>query len=97
MGGRWGAAPGSQLTRLPTGKPDRKKQWNCVRNLDFMATQEEAILTYHASKMVLAIHSNAMYLSKSKSRSQAKGHMFMAGNEEIPFNNGAVLNISQII
>ncbi len=23
--------------------------------------------------------------------------MFMAGKEEIPFNNGAVLNISQII
>ena len=25
------------------------------------------------------------------------GHMFMAGPEEIPINNGAVLNISQII
>jgi hypothetical protein len=32
-----------------------------------------------------------------KARSQAGGHMFMAGNEEIPFNNGAILNISQII
>ena len=31
--------------------------------LDFMATQEEAILTYHASNMVLAIHSDALYLS----------------------------------
>ncbi len=59
--------------------------------------QEEAILTYHASEMVLAIHSNALYLSEPKARSQAGGHMFMAGKEEIPFNNGAVLNISQII
>ncbi len=59
--------------------------------------QEEAILTYHASKMVRAIHSDASYLSKAKARSRAGGHMFMAGNEEICFNNGAVLNISQII
>ncbi len=62
-----------------------------------MATQEEAILTYCVSKMVLAIHSDALYLSKPKAHSQAGGHMFMAGKEEISFNNGAVLNISQII
>jgi hypothetical protein len=47
--------------------------------------------------MVLAIHSNASYLSEPKARSQAGGHMFMAGNEEISFNNEAILNISQII
>ena len=62
-----------------------------------MATQEEAVLTFQASDMILAIHSNASYLSEPKSRSQARGHMFMAGHEEIPTNNGAVLNISQII
>jgi len=66
----------------------------CKKFLDFMATQEEAVLTFRASNMVLAIHSNALYLSKPKSRSRAGGHMFMAGNEEIPINNGAVLNIS---
>ncbi len=31
----------------------------CKQFLDYMATQEDAILTYHASDMVLAIHSNA--------------------------------------
>ncbi len=69
----------------------------CKKLLDFMATQEEAILTYHASKMVLAIHNDASYHSKPKAHSQAGGHMFMAGNDENPFNNGAVLNISQIM
>ena len=64
--------------------------------LDFMATQEEAILTYRARDMVLAIHSSASYLSLPKACSQARGHMFMAGKDGIPFNNGAVLNISQI-
>jgi hypothetical protein len=47
--------------------------------------------------MKLAIHSDALYLSKPKACYQAGGHMFMAGMEEIPINNGAVINISQII
>jgi hypothetical protein len=59
--------------------------------------QEEAIITYRASDMKLAIHSDASYLSELKARSRAGGHMFMAGTEEIPINNGAVLNILQII
>ena len=69
----------------------------CKKFLDYMATQEEAILTYKASKMVLATHSNASYLSEAKARSRASGHMFLATDGKIPKNNGAVLNISQII
>jgi hypothetical protein len=45
--------------------------------------------------MILAIHRDASYLSESKARSQAGDHM--GGDDEIPINNGAVLNISQII
>jgi len=62
-----------------------------------MASQEEAVLTYKASDMVLAIHSNASYLSEPMACSRAGGHMFMSANDDIPTNNGAVLNISQII
>jgi hypothetical protein len=62
-----------------------------------MASQDKAVLTYKASNMVLAIHSNASYLSKPKAHSQAGGHMFMAGRDDISTNNGAVLNILQII
>jgi len=69
----------------------------CKQFLDFIATQEEAILTYRASDMVLTIHSDASYLSKPKSRSRAGGHMFMAGKDKTHINNGAVLSISQII
>jgi hypothetical protein len=47
--------------------------------------------------MKLAIHSDALYLSEPKAQSRASGHMFMAGMDDIPINNGAVLNISQII
>jgi hypothetical protein len=34
--------------------------------LDYLATQEDAVLSYHASDMVLPVHSNASYLSKPK-------------------------------
>jgi len=69
----------------------------CKQFLDYAASQEEAVLTYRASDMVLAVHSDASYLSESKARSRAGGHMFMGGHEEVPINNGAVLNISQVI
>ena len=59
--------------------------------------QKEAVLTYKASDMVLAVHSDASFLSKPKARSRAGGHMFMSANNDIPTNNGAVLNILQII
>jgi hypothetical protein len=47
--------------------------------------------------MVLAGHSNASYLSESKTRSQAGGHFFMSSNTAKPPNNGAILTITQII
>jgi hypothetical protein len=47
--------------------------------------------------MVLAIHSDTSYLNEPKARSRVGGHHFLSTNDEIPANNGAVLNISQII
>ncbi len=77
--------------------PTEQTMETCLQFLDYAALQEEAIITYHASNMKLAIHSDASYLSEPKARSQAGGHMFMASTEEIPINNRAVLNILQII
>jgi hypothetical protein len=47
--------------------------------------------------MVLTVHSNASYLSKTKARSQAGGHFFCSNNLDDPPNNGVILNIPQII
>jgi hypothetical protein len=77
--------------------PTKQTMEKCLQILDYAASQEEAIITYSASDMKLAIHSDASYLSKPKACSRAGGHMFMAGTEEIPINNGAVLNILHII
>ena len=65
--------------------------------LDYAATHQDAVLTYHASDMVLVVHSDASYLSEPKARSRAGGHFFMASNTEDATNNGAVLNIAQLI
>jgi hypothetical protein len=92
-----GLLPALSSLASQQANPTEKTMELCKKFLDFMAMQEEAILTYHASEMVLAIHSNASYLSEPIVCSRAGGHMFMAGKEEIPFNNGAVLNISRII
>jgi hypothetical protein len=70
---------------------------DCLQFLDYAASQEDAIVTYRASDMKLAIHSDASYFSEPKPCSRASGHMFMASTKKIPINNGAVLNILQII
>ncbi len=65
--------------------------------LDFAFTHPDAIVTYQASDMVLAAHSDASYLLEANARSQAGGHFFMSSNTPCPQNNGAVLTIAQII
>jgi hypothetical protein len=47
--------------------------------------------------MVVAVHSDASYLSEQNARSRAGGHFFMSSDSTIPQNNGAVLNIAHII
>ena len=65
--------------------------------LDYAATHQDATITYRSSNMILAVHSDASYLSETKARSRAGGHFFLSENEEYPANNGAVLTIAQII
>ena len=92
-----GILPALSALASQQAKPTENTMRLCKLFLDYMASQDEAILTYKASDMVLAIHSDASYLSEPKARSRAGGHMFMSANDDIPTNNGAVLNISQII
>jgi hypothetical protein len=65
--------------------------------LDYASSNPDAILTYKSSNMILAVHSNASYLSKANACSQAGGHLFCSTNVDNPPNNGAVLNISKIL
>jgi hypothetical protein len=51
---------------LQSSKPTEDTMQQTLQLLDYLATQEDAVLSYHASNMVLAVHSNASYLSKPK-------------------------------
>ena len=77
--------------------PMQKTMDRIKQLLDYCSSQEEAIITYHSSNMVLAIHSNAGYLNESKARSRVGGHFFLSSDTQYPPNNGAILDIAQII
>jgi hypothetical protein len=66
-------------------------------NLDYAATHPDAVVTYKASDMVLAIHSDASYLSEPKAWSRAGGHYFLSSDGSNPPNNGGILNVAKII
>jgi hypothetical protein len=78
-------------------QPTEKTKETITQLLDYCATQEEAIITYSASKMILAVHSNAGYCNEKKSRSRAVGHFFLSNDDEFPPNNGAILTVATII
>ena len=65
--------------------------------LDYVVSQEQAVLTYKEFGMVMLVHSNASYLSESKARSRAGGKYFISKDVSLPPKNGAVLNIAQIM
>jgi hypothetical protein len=78
-------------------EPTEETMTRCKQFLDYAATHQDAILTYKASDMVLVVHCDASYLSEPKARSRAGGHFFLSSDCEDPANNGAVLNLAQLI
>ena len=47
--------------------------------------------------MILAVHSDASYLSESEERSRVGCQFYCTSNMEDPPNNGAVLNVAKIL
>jgi hypothetical protein len=66
--------------------------------LDYLATHPNVTIRYHASNMVLHIHSDASYLSISHARSRLGG-LFFFGNKspEQDALNGSILNVAAVI
>jgi hypothetical protein len=66
--------------------------------LDYLATHPDATIRYHASDMVLHIHSNASYLSVSNARSRLGG-LFFLGNKSPKQDalNESILNVDALI
>jgi hypothetical protein len=66
--------------------------------LDYLATHPDATIRYHASDMILHIHSDASYLSVSNARSRLVG-LFFLGNTPPEHDklNGSILNVASVI
>ena len=52
--------------------------------LNDLATHPNAVLCYHASDMVLFVHSDALYMTNSKAQSQVRGHFFLSSSKSDP-------------
>jgi hypothetical protein len=66
--------------------------------LDYLATHPDATIRYHASDMILHIHSEASYLSVSNSGSRLGG-LFFCGDKSPQQDklNCSILNVASII
>ena len=65
--------------------------------LDYVATYPSDGITYCASSMILAAHSDTSFLTETGSCSRAGAHIILSKDKPIPWNNGPVLTISQIL
>jgi hypothetical protein len=67
------------------------------RLMQYAASYPNHELVFHACPMILCASSDASYLSRSKSRSVAGGHLACGDPTELNNHNGAILAISEII
>jgi hypothetical protein len=66
--------------------------------LDYLATHPDATIRYHASDMILHIHSDASYLSVSNACSRLGGLFFLSNNPpEHDKLNGSILYVASVI
>jgi hypothetical protein len=79
-------------------KVTRKTQATTNQLLDYLATHQDATIKYHASDMILHIHSDASYLSVSNAQSRLGG-LFFLGNKspEQDKLNRSILNVASVI
>jgi hypothetical protein len=79
-------------------KATEKTQAATNQLLDYLATHPDATIRYHASDMILHIHSDASYLSVSNARSRLGG-LFFLGNKSPDQDklDGSILTVAAVI
>jgi hypothetical protein len=79
-------------------KATEKTQAATNQLLDYLATHPDAAIRYHASDMILHIHSDASYLSVSNARSRLGGLFFLGNNSpEQDTLYGSILHVASVI
>jgi hypothetical protein len=79
-------------------KATEKSQAAKNQLLDYLATHPDTTIRYHASYMILHIHSDASYLSVSNTRSRLGALFFCVENPpQDDTLNGSILNVASVI
>jgi hypothetical protein len=70
-----------------------------IKLLNYCNTHPETKIRYHASDMILHIHSDASYLSENEAKSRAGGFFYMGCNNKTDkkLTSGAILIISKVL
>jgi hypothetical protein len=70
-----------------------------IKLLNYYNTHPETTIRYHASDMILYIHSDASYLSEREAKSRAGGFFYMgnSANTANRITNGATFIISTVL
>jgi hypothetical protein len=88
------------LNDIETEQPKAAEKTQATTNqlLDYLATRPDSTTGYHASDMILNIHSDASYISVSNTRSRLGG-LFFLGNKapEQETISGSILNVAAVI
>jgi hypothetical protein len=84
----------SEKTRAAAATADK-----IIKLLNYCTTHPEATLRYHASDMILKIHSDAPYISEREAHSRAGDFFYMGSNTDKAnrLTNGAILIISTVL
>ena len=69
----------------------------CHQFLDYCATHPISTICYHASDMVLKLHSDSLYLNAVGARSHQGGHFFLGNKSNPDILNGAILHLTAIM
>jgi hypothetical protein len=70
-----------------------------IKLLNYCNTHRETKIHYHASDMILHIHSDASYISENEAKSRAGGFFYMGNTSqnEKKLTNGAILIVSKVL
>ena len=69
----------------------------CQQFLDYCASHPDGSIRYHASDMILKLHSDSSYLNAVGARSRQGGHLYLGNKSEPDILNGTVLNLAAIM
>ena len=89
----------SALSAIATQQATATKQTESAAQqlLDNCAAHPDATIQFHASEMILGVHSNASCLSEPQAHSGAGGHFFLGNHKDDQFHNAPILILTTVI